>query len=129
VRATLGLEYVTHHLYAEQVRAALFARPGSDAQLAEASGRALSLDEAVAAARQALSAQGRRPYHPASTPLSAREREVLACIVEGMHDREIADQLCISPRTVQSHVLAILNKLGAHSRAEAVAIAIRNDLI
>jgi predicted ATPase/DNA-binding CsgD family transcriptional regulator len=131
LRATLGLEYMTHHLYAEQVRAALYSRSGAEAQLAgaDAKGRALSLDEAVAAARQVLEANGRRLQQPAPTTLSAREREVLACIVEGMHDREIADRLCISPRTVQSHVLAILNKLGAHSRAEAVAIALRNDLL
>ena len=92
-------------------------------------GRALSLDDAIAGARQVLAAQGRRSRHAATMTLSAREREVLACIVEGMHDREIAGQLSISPRTVQSHVLGILNKLGAHSRAEAVAIALRNDLL
>jgi len=61
--------------------------------------------------------------------LSGREREVLACIIEGLHDREIAHRLCISPRTVQSHALAISNKLGAHSRPEAVAIALRSNLL
>ncbi len=69
------------------------------------------------------------PGRTSTATLSAREREVLACIMEGLHDREIADRLCISPRTVQSHVLAILNKLGARSRAEAVAIALRSNLI
>jgi DNA-binding CsgD family transcriptional regulator len=70
-----------------------------------------------------------RPGRTSNATLSAREREVLACIMEGLHDREIADRLSISPRTVQSHVLAILNKLGARSRPEAVAIALRSNLL
>jgi non-specific serine/threonine protein kinase len=130
VRETLGIGYVAHHLYAEQVRAAVLDRSGADAALmqAETTGRQSSLEEAVAAAFAALD----QPPHAgrqSSIALSAREREVLACIMEGLHDREIAERLCISPRTVQSHVLAILNKLGARSRPEAVAIALRSNLL
>ena len=51
--------------------------------------------------------------------LSAREREVLHLLSEGMTDREIATALAISPRTVESHVSSVLHKLGVRNRAEA----------
>ncbi len=51
--------------------------------------------------------------------LSARETEVLALLADGLTDREIADALVISPRTVESHVGSILRKLGVRNRAEA----------
>ena len=51
--------------------------------------------------------------------LSAREREVLRLLAEGLTDREIAGALAISPRTVESHVSAVLRKLGVRNRAEA----------
>ena len=129
-RTTLGLDYVAHHLYAEQIRAAVLAPATTTAQLAaaEARGRTLSRDEALDATQAVLATEPRSHPQP-SLMLSAREREVLNCIRAGMHDREIAEQLSISPRTVQSHVLGIFNKLGARSRAEAVGIATRNDLL
>jgi DNA-binding NarL/FixJ family response regulator len=51
--------------------------------------------------------------------LSAREREVLHLLSEGMTDREIGSALAISPRTVESHVSSVLRKLGVRNRAEA----------
>jgi DNA-binding NarL/FixJ family response regulator len=51
--------------------------------------------------------------------LSSREQEVLRLLAEGLTDREIAGALAISPRTVESHVSAILRKLGVRNRAEA----------
>lgn len=51
--------------------------------------------------------------------LSSRETEVLAHLAEGLTDREIADALVISPRTVESHVSNVLRKLGVRNRAEA----------
>jgi DNA-binding NarL/FixJ family response regulator len=51
--------------------------------------------------------------------LSAREQEVLRLLAEGMTDREIANGLAISPRTVESHVSSVLRKLGVRNRAEA----------
>lgn len=51
--------------------------------------------------------------------LSSREMEVLARLADGLTDREIADALIISPRTVESHVGSILHKLDVRNRAEA----------
>ena len=51
--------------------------------------------------------------------LSAREQEVLRLLAEGLTDREIAGALAISPRTVESHVSAVLRKLEVRNRAEA----------
>jgi DNA-binding NarL/FixJ family response regulator len=61
--------------------------------------------------------------------LSARELEVLALIATGREVDEVADQLCISPLTLRTHVQRILHKLGVHSRLEAVALALREGLI
>jgi DNA-binding SARP family transcriptional activator/DNA-binding CsgD family transcriptional regulator len=61
--------------------------------------------------------------------LSSRELEVLRLVADGLPDREIADRLFISPRTVQTHVTNILNKLGVSSRAAAAAQAVRDQLI
>lgn len=56
--------------------------------------------------------------------LRPREREILALVAAGMETQEIADQLVVSPETVRSHVRNILERLGAHTRAQAVAIAL-----
>jgi DNA-binding NarL/FixJ family response regulator len=64
-----------------------------------------------------------------SAGLTAREVEILALVVEGLRNREIAQRLFLSPRTVEKHVSAILRKLGARSRGEAVAEAARLALL
>lgn len=56
---------------------------------------------------------------PALASLTSREAEVLRYLAEGRTDREIAEALTISPRTVQTHVGAILHKLGVRRRADA----------
>lgn len=55
--------------------------------------------------------------------LSPREREVLTLLSMRWTDREIADSLCISYRTVTTHVSNIFDKLGVNSRREAAALA------
>jgi pimeloyl-ACP methyl ester carboxylesterase/DNA-binding CsgD family transcriptional regulator len=66
---------------------------------------------------------------PAEVVLSAREREVLALIANGLNDREIAAQLVVSPHTVHRHVANIRHKLGRSSRTAAVAEAARLGLL
>jgi non-specific serine/threonine protein kinase len=100
-----------------------------------ASGRALPLAEAVAEALQTGPDAGRQ-----STPnlqaallerysLTAREVEVLRLIVAGRSNPGIAEALYISPRTAQTHVQNIFNKLGVNSRTEAVRLAVEDGLL
>jgi DNA-binding CsgD family transcriptional regulator len=61
--------------------------------------------------------------------LTPREREVLALLSEGASNKEIAGNLAISFHTAKFHVASVTEKLGARSRAEAIAIAIRAGLV
>ena len=61
--------------------------------------------------------------------LSDRERELLAELARGLSTREMADALHISMITVRNHVQRILGKLDAHSRLEAVTIAIQKGIV
>jgi two-component system, NarL family, response regulator YdfI len=62
-------------------------------------------------------------------PLTPREREVLQMLASGWGNKEIASRLSISEHTVKFHVTAILGKLGASSRTEAVFLGIRRGLV
>jgi two-component system response regulator NreC len=64
-----------------------------------------------------------------SDELTPREREVLICIAEGMTSREIADQLTVSPKTVDRHRENIMAKLNLHNRAGLVKYAIEKGLL
>jgi NarL family two-component system response regulator YdfI len=75
------------------------------------------------------SAPASRPLAELAEPLTRREREVLQMLASGVGNKEIAAQLAISEHTVKFHVTSILGKLGAASRTEAVAQAIRLGLI
>lgn len=61
--------------------------------------------------------------------LTGREIEVLQFIARGLTSREIGERLFISENTVKNHVRNILDKLGLHSRGEAVMYALREELI
>ena len=61
--------------------------------------------------------------------LTAREREVLALLAEGLEQTDIAKKLFISPKTVATHIQRILAKLGVPSRAQAGAAAHRDHLV
>jgi DNA-binding CsgD family transcriptional regulator len=68
---------------------------------------------------------------PLPTPgsLTRREIEVLQLIADGLTSKRIAARLCLSVETVKSHLGVIYAKLGANSRAQAVAIGFRQGLL
>jgi len=104
--------------------------------------KSVSADELANAIRSAYAGKptlapeaARALIHAATQPrpvgwdLTAREREVLALMVEGLNNNEIADRLVISHSTAKFHVSNVLSKLEVTSRTEAVAVALQNRLI
>jgi DNA-binding NarL/FixJ family response regulator len=65
----------------------------------------------------------------AATQLTPREHEVLALLARGRNQSEIAGDLFISEKTVETHIQHVLSKLDVHSRAQAVAVAHRAGLV
>jgi two-component system, NarL family, response regulator YdfI len=125
--------------------------PASSAQAVQAGIRALlpneiSIDQ-LAAALQAAAAglvvlhpteipaafpavsPASQPLAELTEPLTRREREVLQMLAAGLANKEIAARLNISDHTAKFHVAAILGKLGAATRTEAVALGIRRGLV
>lgn len=83
----------------------------------------------LAAASLLQKLQAQPPKAPQPDPLTPRELEVLRLMVEGLTNKAIAARLGISDHTVKFHIGAILGKLGAQSRTEAVTLAVRQGLI
>ena len=61
--------------------------------------------------------------------LSRREREIFGRIIQGLSSRDIAQSLCISLKTVETHRSAAMHKVGAKSAADLTLYAARNDLV
>jgi transcriptional regulator EpsA len=87
----------------------------------------------VVANEQGLSTVRPAPAIPKArtqaSPITERERQILLWVREGMSNHEIGTQLSISALTVKNHVQKILRKLGAANRAQAVAMAISQNLM
>ena len=87
------------------------------------------LDAAFAPAAAPAAPAPEPPRLRPGEELTAREREVLALLSRGLSNKQIAGGLAISEHTAKFHVNAILGKLGAASRTEAVVLAVRLGLI
>jgi DNA-binding NarL/FixJ family response regulator len=71
---------------------------------------------------------GRGKTHTADD-LTEREREVLGLVAEGLSNAAIAERLVVSVHTVRNHIASLSGKLGAHSKLEALSIAVRRGLL
>ena len=91
----------------------------------EALGAARDADAAAALLR-ALGVHAARRGREEAGMLSRREREVLELLGEGLSNRELAERLFLTRKTVEHHVRSVLTKLGLRSRAEAAAYAVRH---
>jgi two-component system, NarL family, response regulator LiaR len=80
-------------------------------------------------AAQALIHVNKQMYQASRFDLTAREKEVLSLMIQGLNNPEIAGRLVVSRSTVKFHVSSVLSKLCATTRTEAVAIALQNHLV
>jgi DNA-binding NarL/FixJ family response regulator len=102
-----------------------------------------SLDEVTAAVRAAAAGESvispellarllprfQRTKGRGMADLTDREREVLALVAEGLSNAAIAERLVVSVHTVRNHIASLSAKLGAHSKLEALSIAVREGLL
>ena len=103
----------------------------AESDAAPAAASALQSVDAVMTATAGAGDAGRifEPAGPDVESLTAREHEVLALLAEGLPNKAIAHALGISDQTVKFHVAAIIGKLGASNRTDAVRRAIRRGLV
>ena len=86
------------------------------------------LDELLARV-QRLARRSRPVTRSVTARLTRREAEVLRLLAAGLEQGDIARDLVITPRTVAKHIEHILFKLGVHSRAQAIALAFREEIV
>ena len=110
-----ALSYLLKNISAEDLAEAIRAACGGRSTLAAEAVQALIQPEPVASAYE--------------VDLTPREREVLALMVKGLTNPEIAERLVVSRSTAKAHVSNVLSKLGVSNRAEAVALAVQNKLV
>jgi predicted ATPase/DNA-binding NarL/FixJ family response regulator len=102
--------------------AARAALPGAEYRAAFAKGAAMNQAEAIAFAMGELASRPDRSQESAGPgQLTRREQDVAALVARGLSNSQIAAELVISPRTVETHVQHIMDKLGCSSRAQIAA--------
>jgi NarL family two-component system response regulator LiaR len=110
-----ALSYLIKSVSAEDLAEAIRSASSGRSTLAAEAVQALIQPEPVASASE--------------FNLTPREREVLALMVKGLTNPEIAGRLVVSRSTAKAHVSNVLSKLGVANRAEAVALAVQNKLV
>lgn len=124
---------ISDHSLADATRPVLVI--GSDKRPGPGESVIRSIEPALVLSAAALIAAGHRVEpstagrEPSSVRLSQREREVAGLLVDGASNKMIARELDISVHTAKFHVAAVLDKLGARNRADAVAIALREGFV
>ena len=88
-----------------------------------------NLEQALLASGADSEREGAQPEPASSETLSEREREIVACVVKGLTNKEVADRLFISVNTVQTHRKNIARKLGVHSVSGLTIYAIVNKIV
>jgi DNA-binding CsgD family transcriptional regulator len=101
----------------------------SRTQAAEQRGAVMSLATAAEYALMLTDPGQQQPAAPVPGTLSARERELVTLVARGRTDAQIAAQLCISVRTVRSHLDRIRDKTGCRRRADLTRLALSAELI
>jgi len=124
----------------ERAVATIGARLGEQAfAIARAEGRTMTLEQVLGAPGRATAVTTVSAVQPATPPakqshtypsgLTAREVEVLRMVAQGLSDAQVAERLIISPRTVNTHLTSIYNKLGVESRTAATRYAVDHHLV
>lgn len=101
----------------------------ASADLATAIRKVHAGESYVSPALSAKLVEQMQPRSRGSRSLTARELMVLRLMASGMSNRDITSALAITERTVKFHVTAILNRLGADNRTQAVALAARRGIL
>lgn len=119
------------HLLVEAIEAGACGFVSKTRSLAEvaAAVRAAASGEAVISPEMLARLLPRLHGRPAQNQLTEREREVLDLVAEGLSNAAIAERLVVSVHTVRNHIANLSAKLGAHSKLEALAIAVRQGLL
>ena len=136
--ASVGRPYDEGWARLRQAEAGFAGRDRSPARMALSEGTRIADELGATLLAQAADDLARRSRvasrpkrRPAADPtaVTERERDVLALLAEGRTNRDIAERLFLSPKTVEIHVSRLLDKLGARTRGEAVANARRQGVI
>ena len=126
---TSGVGRIAHTSHTERIAAEVRAGLAEPAfATAWDEGRSLPIVDAVSDALAIASSAGEQRqlvHRDVATGLTQREHDVLRLLVQGLSDRQIAEELFIGARTVQTHVANVFTKLGVNTRAEAAAVAVR----